>query len=104
MGGTFSLVHGKMWGAYSSMIRHYGILKIAVSVGLLLRLLLTWVVPAGSYACKLWSVSDIPTWASGRSKKSLEASSRTMLGRVVGKKVKNDILLTELGLHPITHQ
>ena len=106
MGESFTLLHGNMWGAWSSLLRQYGNLRSTVSIGLLLQLLLTCVIPAGSYACELWSVGYLPISAAGLGKKDLESELRTMLGKIVGvgKRISNDGLFKELGIHSITHQ
>lgn len=105
IGETFQLLHKKMWGAWTSVLRRYGNLQSSVSIGLILRLLLTCVVPAGSYACELWSVLDIPNSSTGMTHKALETDFRSMLRMVVGagNTVSQEVLLEELGLHPVRH-
>ena len=100
---TFNLLHGKMWGAWTTILRQYGNLRCGVSIGLLVKLLVTCVVPAGSYACELWCVQDGTKTDSGLARKDLETAFRTMIRMIVGagKNVQQDILLAELGIQPI---
>ena len=106
MGETFSILHGKMWGAWTSIRRKYGNLKSAVSIGLLLRLFQTCVVPAGSYACELWSVREFTQSTMGVKRKDLEKAFSTMVRMLVGANnhINNDILFRELDVHPLNHQ
>ena len=102
---TFDTLHCKMWGAWSTLLRRYGNLQSTVSIGLLVRLLLACVIPVGSYACELWSILPTGKIGSGRTHKDLETAFRTMLRMIVGvgNSVNQEILLAELGLHPLRH-
>ena len=106
LSATFSNLRGKMWGAWTTILRQYGNLRCTNSIGLLLRLFLTCVVPAGSHGCEIWGVQDFAKEKSELGRKDLELSFRTMLRMMVkaGDNVQQDILLAELGIHPIRHQ
>ena len=105
IGATFGLLRGKMWGAWTTILRQYGNLRCGVSIGLLLKLFLTCVVPAGSYACEVWCVQEFTKTEAGVTRKDLETTFRTMLRMMIGagNNVQQDIMLAELGIHPLRH-
>ena len=105
IGATFGLLRGKMWGAWTTILRQYGNLRCGASIGLLLKLFLTCVVPAGSYACEVWCVQEFTKTEAGVTRKGLETTFRTMLRMMIGagNNVQQDIMLAELGIHPLRH-
>jgi len=105
VGGTFGLLNGKMWATWSSLMRKYGNLQCAASIGLLLKLILMCVVPTASYACEIWGWRSFRSPAAAPSVQLLESSYLVMLKMLLGVRpsVATPILLAELGLQPLAH-
>ena len=51
--GTYMSSVKRIWAAWASLWRHYGILKCPSAVGLLLDLYQVCVPPAGTYECEI---------------------------------------------------
>ena len=104
MGATFPLLRNKMWAAWSAIMRQYGNLQCAPSVGLLLKVLLACVVPTASYACEIWACPSFATRHG--SKHQLEADFLYMLKMLLGVRATTPtpVVLRELGVIPLNFQ
>ena len=103
IGGTFPFLRGKLWAAWSALMRQYGNLQCAASIGLLLKVILACVVPTASYGCEVWACRRLP--ASVTSQQVLEADFLIILKMLVDarKTTATPIVFEELGVMPLPY-
>lgn len=101
VGATFPFLRSKMWASWSAVLRQYGNLQCAPSVGLLLKVVMACVLPTASYACEVWAFSSV--LGGEVSHAHLEKDFLLMLRMLVGvrRTTATPVLLQELGVTPI---